>query len=162
MHSFGYQDWGKLSESLAPSLKYQLTVPTMILGTACAAISRMFGMDWMALTAFLVALITELISGIQASKIRGERFKSHKLSRFSFKVFYYLVVMMLPHLFSVSYENRGNLIASAIFQYIQVFLVLQIVMEVLISILENMGTISGKPKTYWIKIIKDKIGGFTR
>lgn len=119
-------------------------------------------MDWMAFAGFFLAMITELISGIQASKVRKEPFESAKLSRFSFKVAYYLVIMMVPHLFAVSYEDRGNMIVSAIFQYIQVFLVLQIVLEVLVSILENMGTISGKPKTHWIKVIKDKIGGFAK
>ena len=87
-------------------------------------------------------------------QLRGEPFESKKFSRFSFKTVYYLVLMAVPFLFSESFRYQEKHAAAAIFDSIYVFLVLVIVLEVLVSILENVGTITGKPKTYWIERLK--------
>ena len=154
MKSFGFGDCMELLQSLLPTLKYQLTVPTFLMTGVGTMVARVFGLDMLAFAALLLAWVAELWSGIQASKVRGEPFESKKFSRFSFKTVYYLVLMAVPFLFSESFRYQEKHAAAAIFDSIYVFLVLVIVLEVLVSILENVGTITGKPKTYWIERLK--------
>lgn len=121
------------------------------------AIDRIFGLDAVAFGMLLVAFIAELTSGIIASKILNVPFSSMKLSRFSFKIFYYLVLIATPYVLAISFNAHGKTAAATMFDWLHLFLVGQIVLENLVSILENLAVISGKPKTHWISAIKDKI-----
>ncbi|MCH7400121.1 phage holin family protein [Belliella sp. DSM 107340] len=160
LKSFGYENWTQLGESLAPSFKYQLTIPTVTLSGLTALVSRVFGLDAWSFGVLLIMFMVELRSGIRASKIRGEQFESMKLSRFSFKVFYYLVIIAVTHLMSFSYAMLDKPVASEIFSWMQIFLVIQIVHENIVSIAENISVISGKPKAHWINKLSDKVNGF--
>jgi len=163
LQTFEYTDWAHLGQSLAPSTKYQAMVPASIMvSTLAMYIDRVFGLDAYAFGALLMVLITELVSGLGAARVRKDQISSLKLSRFSFKVFYYLVIIAVPYLFSVSFLAHDKTAASVVFDYIHVFLVMQIVQENIVSILENVAVISGKPKTHWINHLSDKIQSFLK
>lgn len=129
----------------------------MIVSAIFPAADKIFGLDGMAFCAMLLVFITELISGLLAANARGEKISSMKLSRFSFKVFYYLVLISVPYLMSQSFNAREKLIPAAIFDWLHIFLVVQIVMENMVSILENMAVLGGKDKTHWIIKMQAKI-----
>lgn len=144
--------------SLFPSIKLELLNVMFVTGFAATIADKVLGVDFLAIGALLVMMATELLTGIWASFIRKEDFSSKRLSRFGIKVACYLLLMAVPYLFYVSYHNRGNTMAASVFEWVHVFLVIHIVQEYMVSILENLACIQGKPKTYWIDKIKEKIG----
>lgn len=179
LSTFDYHSWTDLLQSLAPSFKYglidnvqggtKMTVLTAGVSSFAAGanvfmpwLSDIFGIDTLAFSALIIAFIAELISGLLASNVKGEKISSMKLSRFSFKVFYYMVLIALPYLMSESFEARQKIVPAAIFDWLHVFLVSQIVMENIISILENMAVLGGKDKTHWISKIQDKLNGLLK
>ncbi|MDM8176849.1 phage holin family protein [Olivibacter sp. 47] len=158
LKTYGYESLAHVGESLAPSLKYAgFTTGSTMLSAFAVSVDRIFGLDAYAFFAFLIVLLTELISGITASRIRKEELSSMKFSRFLFKVFYYLVLIAVPYLFSASFKFHSKDMAAIVFDWMHVFLVIQIVLENMISILENMAVISGKPKTHIINKLTEKI-----
>jgi len=156
-------DWHSIEEfllSLAPSFKYKINIALMILSSVWVSLDKVFGLDNTAFIALLVVFITELVSGITASHIRNEPLSSMKLSRFSLKVACYLVLIGVSYCMHMSFDHHDKFIASVIFGWLHVFLIVQIVFENFVSILENLSVISGKDKTAWIIQIKDKLKSF--
>lgn len=129
----------------------------MIISALWVGIDKGFGLDDSAFIALLVVFVTELISGITASRIRKETFSSMKLSRFSLKVACYLVLIGVTYSMYLSFQHHNDYLASVMFDWMHIFLTVQIVFENIISILENIAVISGKDKSAWIEKLKDKL-----
>lgn len=147
--------------SLSPSFKYKpVWVPCFAISITFPFIDRVFGLDAYAFFGLLLVFVAELTSGLFAAHIRKEVFSSMKLSRFSFKVFYYLVLICLPYVMSQSFKARDKDVAAVMFDWLHLFMVAQIVLENIVSILENLAVISGKDKTHWISKIQAKISAF--
>lgn len=155
--TFDYHSATDFVLSMMPSRKYNLAVITMIINFAFIPFEKIFGLDGMALVALGVVFFAELSSGMIAAHIRGEAISSIKLSRFTFKVAYYLVLIFVPYTFYQSFQASHKDMAAALFDWLHMFLVIQIVFENLISIIENMAVISGKDKTAWISKIQDAV-----
>jgi len=162
LRSFEYDNLSHLLSSLMPSTKYQLTTVCTSISATGVLVNRIFGLDFLAFAALLAVLAGELSSGIIAAFVKKEQFSSTKLTRFLFKVFYYLVLIAVPYLMAQSFFNSGKELPAVIFDWMHVFLVVQIVLENMVSILENVSVISGKPKTHWINKIQDKVGGLLK
>lgn len=159
LKTFDYHSWTDLAQSLAPSSKYQLSAAAMIFSAVSVSVDKIFGLDGLAFFALIIVFFTELVSGLIASHVRGEKIESHKLSRFLFKIFYYMVLIAVPYIMSTSFSNRDRDLPAVIFDWLHVFLVVQIVLENMVSILENLAVISGKDKTHWVTKIQTKING---
>lgn len=129
----------------------------MIIAFIWVAVDKGLGLDDTAFIGLLLAFVTELVSGIIASAVRKEPFSSLKLSRFSVKVACYLAMIGITYAFAENFKHRGNDIAFWVFDWLHIFLIVQIVFEHIISILENVAVISGKDKTHWIVKITEKL-----
>lgn len=163
LKSFGYKDGLSLWESLVPTLKYPGThTASLIISSISVPLIKIFGLDEIALLLLLLVFFIELVSGIWASRVRGEPFESFKFSRFSFKCFYYLSIIAICYRFAISYENRGNSLGVVIFDFMHLFFTVQIILENIVSISENYSVISGKPKQHWITTLVDKVNSFFR
>lgn len=161
LQSFGYRDGLSLWESLVPTLKYPGThTASLVISLVTVPIIKIFGLDEVALFILLLVFFIELVSGIWASRVRGEKFESFKFSRFSFKCFYYLSIIAMCYRMALSYEKRGNALGVVIFDFMHLFFTVQIVLENIVSISENYSVISGKPKQHWITSLVDKVNGF--
>ena len=157
LEGFEYNGFVDFFQSFVPSVKYNV-LGLVLLWSACfAEIDRTFGIDAGAVMALALVMAFELISGIYASHIQHVPFSSKKLSRFTFKCACYLVLIAVPYLFEVSFKKHGNSIAGSLFEWLHIFFVVQIVLENIVSILENLSVIQGKDKTYWIDRIKEKL-----
>ncbi|MDO9554532.1 phage holin family protein [Rhodonellum sp.] len=160
LHGFGYKSVGALTDSLAPSLKYSnITVTAITVSGMGATIIRVFGMDSVAFLVLLLIFICELVSGLMRANFVKEEITSARLSRFSFKVFYYLLLIAISYLLSQSFFGRGKDTAAIIFDWMHLFFVVQIVLENVVSISENMAVLEGKPKSHWITALQEKING---
>lgn len=159
LHSFDYTGWFEFGASLMPSVKYNLTTGAIILSLILPPIERVFGLDGLAVGGLMLVFIAEITSGVLASRIKREAFSSVRLGRFTFKVFFYLVLICVPYLMAESFRAKGKELATVMFDWLHLFMLAQIIIENMISILENVAVISGKDKTHWIKKIQDKING---
>lgn len=158
LKTFAYSGWQDLVSSLMPSIKYEhFTVSSLTLSSLMVIVQIIFGIDALAFLALLIIMIAELTSGIVASKIRKEAFSSMKLSRFTFKVAYYLILIYVTNTMANGFKTNGQDLAYTIFHWMHLFLTIQIVMENIVSVLENLSVISGKEKTHWIRKIQEKI-----
>jgi len=161
LKTFAYNGWPDLASSLMPSTKYEWLTPfSLSFSSFTVLVQIFFGFDALAFIALLVVMLAELSSGIIASRYRKEPFSSMKLSRFSFKVAYYLVLIFVTNSMANSYMATNQDLASTIFHWLHIFLTVQIVLENIVSILENVAVISGKDKTHWISKIQSKIENF--
>lgn len=158
LSTFEYGSFGDFVKSLFPSLKYEhITLLTIGMSTISMFIDSVFGLDAFAFCGFLLILVVELVSGLWASRIKKVPFDSTKLSRFGFKCACYLVLIAVPYMMSHSYADHHQTLASDAFEWLHVFLVMQIIFENTVSILENIGMIIGKDKTFWIEKIQEKL-----
>ena len=156
LQGFEYQSPGEWLGSLAPSYKYGMVPLGIGISVTGSIIETLLGLDALAFMGLMVVMLLELVSGIWASRIRKETFSSKRMSRFTFKCAVYLLLIAVPYLFSQSYDERGKTLAAGVFDWMHVFFTVQIVVENLISILENYAVISGKDKTHWIVKIQNK------
>jgi len=147
--------------SLIPTLKYPSThLPSVVFSIASVPLIKIFGLDELALAALCLVFLMELVSGIWASRKKGEPFDSWKFSRFSFKCFYYLVIIALTYLMAESFKNRDKELGVVIFDFMHLFFTVQITLENVVSIAENYSIISGKPKQHWINKLVEKVNQF--
>ncbi|QEM13475.1 phage holin family protein [Mucilaginibacter rubeus] len=166
--TYDYHGLINFFESLAPSVRYSLTKPLLVLSVlypGITAFTAMFfpaveatlGISGPAFIAMSAAFIMELASGLAASHISKQQFSSLRLSRFTFKVFIYLVIIAVPYHWQENFLARHKEFMAAVFDWLQSVLIVQIAFENIISILENLAVITGKDKTAWINKIKDKL-----
>lgn len=159
LKGFDYHSWLEFGQSVVPSTKYSLTICAAMISGVFPPLDRLFGLDGYAFVALLIVFLTELATGVGASFVRKEPLSSMKLSRFTFKLACYLVLIFVPYVMSLSFKERGSTLAATIFDWLHIFLVIQIVLENIVSILENLSVLSGKDKTHWISKIQTKING---
>jgi hypothetical protein len=167
--SYGFQNWDALATSLAPSLKLPgVGAIALVISSISVSVIEIFGLDWLAFLSLLVIFSLELASGLLAGKLTDMRSEapspgllgfldSWKLSRFTFKCSFYLVLIGISYLMSVSFEARGKSAAAVIFDYMHMFFTVQIVIENVVSIAKNIGVISGDSDSHWLTRLVKKI-----
>ncbi len=160
LKTFDFQSYLEFGQSLLPSSKYQITTATMMLSVILTPFEKatelLFGFDGLALAALLAVFFLEMVTGVSASLIRNEPISSARFSRFTLKTACYLVLIAIPFVLSKNYMRYNRDVPATILDWLNIFLVLHIVQENVVSILENLAVISGKPKTAWIEAIKAK------
>lgn len=153
----GYKDNGALVESLAPSLKYPDPFKFLLvfsLANISVPLTKIFGLNELALIALGVTFCLEFASGIWAAKCRGENLVSSKVTRFILKLALYLNVIAVFWLLHVSFDEQGRAVGSIVFDYLHLLSVFEIIYENWISIRENAGDIN--EKSDWLVKLRDK------
>ncbi len=163
--SFEYKSILEFSQSLVPSTRYQLSTAGMFCSALLVPVDKvikvMFGIDELGFAAITLAFLLEVGTGLAASIIKKkEDPTSVKFSRFSLKAACYLILIAIPYMLgqSLLQANRGVIanIGGTALDWMSIFLILWITQENIISVLENLSVISGKDKTAWITVIKEK------
>jgi len=157
LKTFDFHSLGEFLLSLAPSFKYGINTYVMGLAMIWVPVDKWFGLDDTAFAGLLGVFLTEVLSGIVASRIRKETFSSMKLSRFGVKAACYMVLIFTSHSMYMSFKHHDDDTAAVAFDWLHIFLVVHIVFENIISVLENIAVISGKDKSAWIKKAKEKL-----
>lgn len=160
LKSFEFDSYADFFRSLAPSMKYQLTFLLFWNSAITTALQQITGLEAMAVISFAVIMLAELVSGLKASQVKKVPFTSMRFSRFLFKLFYYIALLFFTNQMYSHYNAVGKVVPKEIFDWIHTYLVLHIGGENIISILENIGVIEGKPKAFYLDKIKDKLSSF--
>lgn len=160
VNDFGFNCTGDFTDSIIHTNWLTLTIP---LAGFSALAESFFGLRHLTILAFVVLVTLELVTGLVASKIRGEKIVSHKFSRFGLKVFVWLTLLYVVNAIKIEYSSQmGNFssLALAFFTWLHGTLFIYVIIEYLISVLENLGVITGKNNdTLVTKIIK-KLNSF--
>lgn len=150
LNSYDYASIKEFALSLCPSFKYNLQMPTTAISLILAFSSKYLGIGPIIILAMLVAVLTETITGIRASKKLGKKFESFRFSRCILKVAIWMVLVFIANSFAIECEERNawiDIIGATFFDIVRLFILIYFVIEYLISILENLAVIDGKPKT---------------
>lgn len=63
---------------------------------------------------------------------------------------------------SMSFLEQGKPTAALIFDWMHMFLVIQIVLENIVSISENLAVVQGKEKSHFVTVLQEKINQLLR
>lgn len=157
LKTFEFEGWSDLVSSLFPSVKYSLTLVALSFSAFSVMTYKIVGLDVLASVAFVCVMILEVLTGIIASKKLKVNTSSVKMSRFSLKMACYFVVLFVSNSFAESFKAKDSNVGYWFFDWLHVYLAIHIATENIISIIENWAIIEGKPKTYWIVQIQEKL-----
>lgn len=156
LKGYKYEGIHDLIVSAFPSLKYNLFMSIISVSTIITFLSEAIGLGFYSVVAVVVALLAELISGVYCSLwIRHEKFESGKLGRFGLKASLLFIVLFITNSWKNDFIGQG--LKEEVFEWINTFIVIYSLLEILISILENYAEIQGKPKDYYSSFIKNKL-----
>jgi preprotein translocase subunit SecG len=163
LKSFEYDGYADLFKSLAPSLKYHLTILLFATSAIATFVQQTTGLQAIAVISFVAIMAAELVSGIKASAVSNNgkfNFSSQRFSRFLFKLFYYFALLFFCHSMNLHYLSVGKEMTAGTFDWMHTYLVVHIGGENIISVLENVAVIEGKPKTHYLQKVKARIAVF--
>jgi hypothetical protein len=155
--SYGWKDLHDLLLSLFPSWKYQLQQLSIIFSLITGIFSFLFGFGPLLALAVLVAIFTEVGTGIKASTKSGDDFESWRFSRCIIKLALWAILFFVIHQFENEYEGRTqflDILAFLFFRIVFLSALTFFVFEHTTSILENIAVIDGRPKTALINVIQ--------
>ena len=84
---------------MAPSFKYNLQFPAISFSAVTAVVSEWIGITPFLAMAMLVAIVSEMWTGIRASKVQGIGFESFRFSRCIIKLCIWLTIIYITHSF---------------------------------------------------------------
>lgn len=151
-------DWGysSLHDLLQTTLHYKNIKPMLAMSVTMAGVSNLInkyiGLEPVTFLAFILLLLVELITGIKASIYEGNKLESRKFSRFVFKVFIYIVMISITHLFSIGSEGR---IISSLYGFIHFIIIDYITIQLIISVFENLSRLGFQESSKVFKAIKN-------
>lgn len=156
--TYGYPSPRDFLLSVAPTFKYGLQLPAITLSALTAVAGEWIGITPFLGCAMLVAIVAEMWTGIQASRVQGIGFQSFRFSRCIIKLCIWLVILFIVHSFWRECEAGAAgsfvlLLSALFFSVVKVFVMTWFCVEHVTSILENLAVIDGKPKDALIRQI---------
>lgn len=129
----------------------------LIVAFIFSSVSFLFGFNHLFLIAYVVLLISEWYTGVQASMKRGERHESRKFGRMMLKIATYLVPIYILNTFA---KNSDFLKIMDVeldpFAWLYWAVLLGIIWQLLVSLLENLDSLGVKYAKTLIRIINKK------
>jgi len=160
VNNFGFKCVSDFGNSIVHSKFLVLTLP---LAALSSMVQTLLGLHVLTIISFVVLVVLELITGLLASKVRGEKIVSRKFSRFGLKVFVWILLLYVTNAVKLEYNTDPTAfgkVASTLFTWLHGTFFIYIVLEYLISVLENLGVITGNSKQTLIDAIIKKINTF--
>jgi hypothetical protein len=154
--NFGFEDASDFTTSLLHSKLMLLTLP--IAGVS-SVIERSFGLQSLTILAFVLLVTLELITGLIAAKVSKVKIESRKFGRFGLKIFIWLSLLFIINALRIEYNGHEDTLGSvaySLFNWLHGTLFIYVNIEYLISVLENLATISGNKNASIIELIKNK------
>ena len=149
LSTYGFDSGHQFLLSLFPSFKYGVQQMSITLSIVSGCIANFLGLTPALVVAMFMAVVVETVSGLKASKKRGEPFESFKFSRCIIKVFVWVTLIYILHSFAiemVSGESAIHTLGYYVFTVMKVVTMVYFCVEYATSILENLAVIDGKPK----------------
>ena len=149
LQAFGYHNLRDFSTTVfkifyAPKLK--ILIPVIITaGTASELVEKFIGINLICVIAFVLLCCAEFQTGLKASiKIKGEKVRSRKMGRMIFKIGVYMYILFILNSFASSI--KGDILGVEInpFGWLYYIVLSWIIVQMLISYLENLSILGYK------------------
>jgi phage-related holin len=129
----------------------------LILAFIFSAVSFLFGFNHLFLIAYVVLLVSEWYTGVQASLKRGERHESRKFGRMILKIATYLVPIYILNTFAKN-SDFIKIMQLEIdpFSWLYWAVLLGIIWQLLVSLLENLDSLGVRYAKTLIRIINKR------
>lgn len=161
LFSFGYTDFSDFMHSnfvtkgtLSSTFLLSITFSTIFV-----QIEQFIGLHPLAYLSFILFFILEFATGVAASVwIKKEKFQSLKMGRIVLKIFVYSIILGLMNIFSK--EIGGHAVAGIEFNFFEwiYFLVINIlILQLLVSVLENCEILGIKEVSIFLRIFRKRI-----
>lgn len=129
----------------------------LIVAFIFSTVSFLFGFNHLFLIAYVVLLVSEWYTGIQASMKRGERHESRKFGRMILKIATYLVPIYILNTFAKNADFIKIMdLELDPFSWLYWVVLLGIIWQLLVSLLENLDSLGVKYAKILIRIINKK------
>lgn len=159
--AFGYTDITDFSDTIF-SFKGVLTT-TLLVSVSFSAmavyIEQFIGLKPIAYLSLIVLFVLEFLTGVSASVfVKGQDFNSLKMGRIVLKIFVYSVILGLLNIFT---QNTGKHEVFGIdfnfYEWIYFVILNVLVIQLFISVLENLETLGFKEVSPLLRIFKKKM-----
>lgn len=149
-----------LSDFLGSFIRVDLLGFTIPFAALAVLVEQYLGLRFIAAIAFTVLVFLEFVVGVGASVVvRKEKFDREKLLRFGLKFFVWITLFFILNSFKIQW-NGTNLIVYGFFDWLYDFIVSYVVLNYLVSVLENLAKATGKTNNILIEGIKKKIENY--
>lgn len=148
LNGFGYADSADFNRSVFKLLCVKTSAKwTTIIATAITGLVFEYtGMDMPVFMAFIFLIVAEFWTGVKVSvKMKKERFRSRKFGRMILKIGVYIMIITVLHVFSKRI-NAPDLMGLSLnpFTWLYYTVLVAIVLQMVISWLENLGSLGYK------------------
>jgi phage-related holin len=157
LQGYGWDGLNDFGVSLAPSFKYHLGFISITMSALIATLQSVLGLTLLTGFAFMALAFVEVLTGIYASvAIKKQKLQSGKMGRFIIKLALMLICLFVLGAFSKEYKETNYLLGE-LFTWMRDGVFSFTVIEYLISILENVAVIGGKPNNQLLTAIKKRL-----
>lgn len=159
--AFGYADISDFSDTIF-TFKGVLVTTLLVsvsFSTMAVYIEHFIGLKPIAYLSLIVLFVLEFLTGVSASVfVKGQDFNSLKMGRIVLKIFVYSVILGLLNIFT---QNTGKHEVFGIdfnfYEWIYFVILNVLVIQLFISVLENLETLGFKEVSPLLRIFKKKI-----
>jgi hypothetical protein len=135
MKEWGFNNLNDFFQSAFHSESFITIFVTSVSLTALGEIIReIIGFTPMVYVSFIVLLLVEVVTGIRASLLEGEKINSKRFGRFILKTFVYTIMLGITNVFGSQIEGFTSYIYNTIHMLIFDYITLQLI----ISVFENL------------------------
>lgn len=149
---FGFDGSQDFVNSLIHTKLTWISIPLTGVGII---LEKYLGLQTLTLLAFGTLIVLELFTGILSARIQGRKIQSKKFSRFGLKMSVWIILFFILNSMRLQYEAKGG-ITYEFYDWMHTFLLGFVNTEYLLSVLENIGIISGKSNNNLISAIRNK------
>ena len=156
LQGFGFQNVNDLAVSTLHTDKNWnvITVISGILGSVALVVENYIGLTPIVYVAFVVLLALEFLTGVKASLKKGKKIESRKFGRMIVKVGIYTTILGIIHIFKETTADA----AIDIYEWIYYVVFNMVVLQLIISVLENLSKLGFAESSIIAKFIKNKLG----
>lgn len=152
LDDFGFSG---ISDFVRSSFHVKLLIISIPISVVSAKVEMIFGLKSVTILAFTCLLGIELATGIASALRKGDKISSRKFGRFIFKLCIWLTCFFVTNSFAKEFE--AGTISNMLFTWLHSSLITYLCVEYLLSVIENMGKLSGKSTTPIVQKIRKKM-----
>ena len=158
LKGFGFENWMDFIKSSFGFISLKTSVfASFLAGGVVTKSEYLFGVEFMFLIAYVALILMEWISGVLASRSKGEKHRSRKLGRMIFKVFTYTFLLFILNQFARTTDFPSVMgFDLNPFVWLYWIMVLIIIWQMVVSLLENFEQLGWQWASVALKVINKK------
>lgn len=157
LKGFGFENWVDFVKSAFGFVSFKVSFFASIIAYLITNSELLFGVKFAFIMAYVGLILFEWISGVLASRSKGEPHKSRKLGRMLFKVFTYMLLMTILNQFTRT-SSFPEVVGFELDPFIWLYWIILIIIiwQLVVSLLENFKQLGYKWADIALRVINKK------